>query len=75
MSYEVGFIKPEPEMYKTITDAARVEPGECLFVGDTYLADYEGPQKCGMRALHLVRGQPGGGATIESLSDALSHVD
>lgn len=75
MSYEVGFIKPEPEMYKTITDAAQVEPGDCLFVGDTYLADYEGPQKCGIRALHLVRGQPGGGATIASLNDALSHID
>ena len=75
MSYEVGFIKPEPEMYKTITDAARVEPGECLFVGDTYLADYEGPQKFGMRALHLVRGQPGDGPTIASLSDTLFHLD
>lgn len=74
MSYQIGFIKPEPEIYRVITDAARVAPSKCLFVGDTLLADYEGPRQFGMRACHLVRGQPSNGETINSLSDILTVI-
>lgn len=42
LSYQVGFIKPEPDIYRAITDVARVAPNKCLFIGDTLLADFEG---------------------------------
>lgn len=58
MSYEVGFIKPEPEIYRAVTEIVQVAPAECLFVGDNLLADYEGPRQFGMRALHVVRDLP-----------------
>lgn len=75
MSYEVGFIKPEPEIYRTVTEIAQVDPGECLFVGDTLLADYEGPRQYGMRARHLIRGQPSNGDTVNSLGDILTIIN
>ena len=74
MSYEVGFIKPEPEIYRTVTDIAQVNPSDCLFVGDTLLADYEGPRQYGMRACHLMRDLPGCGDRISSLKDVLTII-
>lgn len=74
MSYEVGFIKPEPEIYRTIADIAQVNPGDCLFVGDTLLADYEGPRQYGMRACHLMRDLPSYGDRISSLKDVLTII-
>ena len=50
----------------------RVE--ECLFIGDTLLADYEGPRQFGMSAYHLVRGTPSTGHSINSLADVLTTV-
>lgn len=73
MSYQVGFIKPEPEIYGAIINAARIAPNKCLFVGDTLLADYEGPRQFGMRAYHLVRGQPTDEIRINSLTDVLTN--
>lgn len=74
MSYEVGLIKPEPEIYRTVADIAQVNPGDCLFVGDTLLADYEGPRQYGMRACHLVRDLPACGDRISSLKDVLTII-
>lgn len=75
MSYEVGFIKPDSGIYRAVTEIAQVDPAECLFVGDTLLADYEGPRQFGMRALHLVRGQPSDGDTVNSLIDILPLIN
>lgn len=75
MSYEVGFIKPDPGIYRTVAETAQVDPAECLFVGDTLLADYEGPRQYGMRALHLVRGQLSVGDRVNSLDEILGFID
>lgn len=69
LSYEVGAIKPEQEIYKWILDEAGVEAEHTLFVGDTRLADYDGPIKFGFKALHLVRNQPTGINVIATLND------
>jgi HAD superfamily hydrolase (TIGR01509 family) len=34
LSYETGFIKPQPEAYRTIAERLGVEPVNCLFVDD-----------------------------------------
>jgi HAD superfamily hydrolase (TIGR01549 family) len=71
LSYEVGHIKPEPEIYQWISDRTNTSPTRCLFVGDTLLADYEGPKKFGFEARHLIRGSTSSGDTIGSLSELL----
>lgn len=76
MSYEVGFIKPEAGIYQFLINKTNVKPENCLFIGDTLLADYDGPRQFGMNALHLVRDTPGENHfTISSLTEILAHLD
>lgn len=57
LSFECGFIKPEPSIYKFAATEMNVDAANCLFVGDTLLADVQGPCNAGMQALHLVRNE------------------
>jgi FMN phosphatase YigB (HAD superfamily) len=75
MSYEVGFIKPEREIYQWILNRIEVDMSQCLFVGDTFHADFEGPSDLGMRALHLVRNRPAQVNQIGSLLEIFMHID
>lgn len=52
-SFEVGAIKPEPEIYAHVLERLAVEPDRVLFVGDSVRADIEGPQAAGMKVLHV----------------------
>lgn len=52
-SFEAGAIKPDPKIYAFVCDALQVPPAQVLMVGDTMLADYEGPLAFGMQACHL----------------------
>jgi len=69
LSYECSFIKPELEIYKLTAVGLNVSAQQCLFVGDTYLADYQGPRAAGMSARHLVRGKERSGDSIAMLTD------
>ena len=40
LSYQVGHIKPEPEIYAEIINKSGVQAADILFVGDTFLADF-----------------------------------
>ena len=71
LSYEIGFIKPEREIYQAVIAQTLVPAEECLFVGDTLLADYDGPRQFGMSAYHLVRRTPSNKHEINSLIDIL----
>jgi putative hydrolase of the HAD superfamily len=50
-SSEVGFRKPHPRIYLTVTEALGFEPAECLFVGDRVKEDILGSQALGMQAV------------------------
>jgi HAD superfamily hydrolase (TIGR01549 family) len=75
LSYELGAIKPDREIYESIVAGTGLAPGQILFIGDTSLADYEGPTQFGFRAKHLVRSQPSGGNSIASLTEALQMLN
>ncbi|NDV52945.1 HAD family hydrolase [Salipiger sp. PrR003] len=53
MSFEVGYVKPDPEIYGIVLSRAGLTPDQVLFVGDTPAADIEGPRQAGMRAMHI----------------------
>lgn len=73
LSYEVGYVKPEREMYEWIVSRSGVAPSQSMFVGDTLHADYEGPKEFGFRARHLVREGPQlKNEVIGDLADILS---
>ncbi len=75
LSYELGAIKPDREIYESIVAGTGLAPGQILFVGDTSLADYEGPTQFGFRAKHLLRSQPSEGNSIASLTEVLRLLD
>lgn len=75
LSYEVGFIKPESKIYDLISESTEIPKSSILFIGDTYLADYEGPIKNGFQARHLVRDELCEGIKIGSLGDILTIID
>jgi|GEM_PF-1354160 len=56
LSYEVGSIKPESQIYNLINESTGIPKSSSLFIGDSHLADYEGPTKNGFQARHLIRG-------------------
>lgn len=74
LSFEVGSIKPEIEIYEWLTFKSGLKPQNILFVGDTKLADYEGPKDYGFHALHLARDSTPSGQTINSLTDVLKAI-
>jgi HAD superfamily hydrolase (TIGR01549 family) len=75
LSYELAVIKPEAQIYESILDRFNCEPEQCLFIGDTFEADYAGPIAMGMKALHLTRIGATQPHQISSLVDMLAHLD
>lgn len=44
---EVGHLKPHPAVFAHATEQACVEPGEILYVGDSYTSDVKGSARAG----------------------------
>jgi putative hydrolase of the HAD superfamily len=63
-SVEVGFRKPRPEIYAAALDPLGASAADCVFVGDTFSADYEGPTAFGIEAYLIV---PDGAALPDDL--------
>lgn len=53
LSFEVGLMKPQPEIYQLVCERLCLEPYQILFVGDTVEADVDGPRKAGLFAIHI----------------------
>jgi HAD superfamily hydrolase (TIGR01549 family) len=75
LSYELGTIKPEAQIYESILNRFNCDPEHCLFIGDTFEADYAGPIAVGMSALHLTRSGVSQHYQISSLVDVLAYLD
>lgn len=55
MSYEAGAVKPQPRIYQFLLEKLGCVADEVLFVGDTVVADLDGPRAYGMQACLLNR--------------------
>jgi 5'-nucleotidase len=53
VSEEVGFEKPDPEIYHKALDYFRVTPEETIFIGDSWDNDVEGPAKVGISSIWI----------------------
>ncbi|WP_338562756.1 HAD family hydrolase [Acinetobacter sp. KS-LM10] len=58
-SFQVGANKPDPTIYRYFLNQLKCQPNEVLFIGDTQLADVDGPKKLGMSAqiIHRKNGE------------------
>ena len=54
-SYEIGFAKPHPAIYREVCLALSLEPSEIFFIGDSKRCDVHGPIQFGMQAHWLDR--------------------
>jgi putative hydrolase of the HAD superfamily len=78
-SCDVGVSKPDPRIYEIACERLRVEPGECLFVGDGANDELPGAERAGMAAIQLRApgealtpdGEAWTGRSVEHLSDLL----
>ncbi|BDZ47961.1 hypothetical protein GCM10025867_02020 [Frondihabitans sucicola] len=52
-SCEHGVKKPDPRLYRVVTQALGVDPAECLYVGDGGSSELPGAAALGMRAVWL----------------------
>lgn len=71
LSYQVGFIKPDDEIFRWLIAESCIPKENVLFVGDSLIADYEGPIDFGFKAFHLIRGGESNGQVIGSLADLM----
>jgi putative hydrolase of the HAD superfamily len=53
VSYEVGFLKPSPEIFQVAVEKAECLPKECFFTDDRE-ANVEGAKKLGINALQFI---------------------
>ncbi|GII21302.1 HAD family hydrolase [Planosporangium mesophilum] len=85
-SVEVGHCKPHPAMYLAACRQLRVEPDECLYVGDGGSRELSGAREVGMSAVRLAapdlvnhlafRGDPGWrGPVVTSLTEVLELIE
>lgn len=51
ISYELGLLKPDPEIYRRAMQALGVTPAECLYVGDGGSHELQGAHDLGMQAI------------------------
>lgn len=73
ISEEVGYTKPNPEIFEIALKKAGVHAGECLYVGDNYYDDVLGSRKVGMKALMVNRF---GNLGVEEVEDCIiiNHI-
>jgi putative hydrolase of the HAD superfamily len=50
LSVEVGWRKPHPEIYATALQALGAQADQAVFVGDTHVADFVGPERAGIKS-------------------------
>jgi HAD superfamily hydrolase (TIGR01549 family) len=75
LSYEVGAIKPDPFIYRSVCNELDLPPSEIHFVGDSYENDVAGPRAFGMNAAHLVRSHEASGSPDMDFIRELSELD
>jgi len=66
LSYEVGLVKPDPDIFHLVCDRLGLQPAEIQFVGDTPSADVDGPRAIGMPALLI--------SELEAYLDRRVHI-
>lgn len=64
---DVGWRKPAPQIFQFVLDRLRIQPEECLFIGDDPRWDVAGPKEVGIEALLIDRAGRHEDADCESI--------
>ena len=52
-SSELDYVKPHPETFAMAAAAIGIDPVECVYVGDRLYEDVWGPQRVGLKTIHV----------------------
>ena len=73
--------KPHPDIFYHAANLAGYAPSECVYIGDRYVEDIEGPTAVGMEAILKIKADreypadmPGSVRKIDRLSGLLDHI-
>jgi HAD superfamily hydrolase (TIGR01662 family) len=72
-SRSAGAMKPNPEYYRHMLGALKLEPDQMVMIGDTYFADISGAKLCGLWTVwltHAATEAPDADAVISGLRGA-----
>jgi putative hydrolase of the HAD superfamily len=74
ISLELGFTKPDPEIFLETARRLKMEPSHILHVGDDPVADTQGARQAGFQARTILRqpDSPAGDQCIQSLTELIS---
>ena len=72
-SCEVGFRKPEKDIYRISLERLGLSPAEAIMFGDDLESDVMGPLSVGMNAVHLDRGGRSPGS-IKTLDEMFQYI-
>lgn len=76
ISEEVGYLKPDPRIYKYAVEQVGAEPSEVLYVGDSYNSDIEGGNAAGLKTAWFARGQDTAGKnTADIIFDDFTELE
>lgn len=81
-SSTLGVRKPHSDIFYKAVNLAGQAPSDCLYVGDRYMEDVEGPKELGMSAVLKVKPgreypdeMPLADRRIDNLSELFDHVE
>lgn len=76
-SARAGFRKPHARIYAAVLTGSAVSAENAVFVGDNIRADVQGPQRVGIRAIHLTDSPEAGfaGEHVSSLAAVAELLD
>jgi len=72
LSYEVGLVKPDAEIFRTVCLNLNCRPEHVLMVGDSQKADVQGGANAGLIALQVDRTAPPARGRISRLNELLT---
>jgi HAD superfamily hydrolase (TIGR01549 family) len=53
LSCDVGFLKPDPRIFRIAAESVSANTSDCCMVGDRWVTDIEGALQAGMPAIHI----------------------
>lgn len=69
VSYEIGYIKPEPEIYRHLFEKYGLNPSESVFIDDRMI-NVDGAEQCGMKGICFKNYEQAAGELEHMISEA-----
>lgn len=55
ISGSIGVVKPHPDIFRKSLTEIGLQPKDCVYVGDNWLADIQGAKRIGMQTIHTTQ--------------------